>query len=366
MANRPLRFTCGGLHIVGHPEGELCTDGQGPTSPTRCREQRIHTGSSAPRAGKQDARRDRGARPRSATATPAGAHQRRASSGLRPAVFRPRAETNLGHERVRTTVARRKEISSSRHQPGRRVTVTLDASMGFVAGVAHAARAPVSDPEPGGPAPPRTVRGLSADRASRIGAAIRRDHGRGNAAGRIKGRDRHLVHRPCGRSALADERLWRRSGGVDRESGCVARAAVSPARSRQRLPRPPAGRRPRYGPAPAAIDQHDTDRFASRFRPERRARCCRWLPGGPLAATGPAPVSRARHSAAAHRPRPPPHEHAGSGPTAEGGRPQVRTTDPSTWIGPGTTMLDRSAHRHRAPSRCNPERDRVSTGNPDG
>ena len=54
----------------------------------------------------------------------------------------------------------------------------------------------------------------------------------------------------------------------------------------------------------------------------------------------PAPVSRTGHSAAAHRPRPPAHEHVESGPAGVGGRSQVLTRDPSMWTGPGTTMLD--------------------------
>ena len=171
--------------------------------------------------------------------------------------------------------------------------------------------------------------------------AIRRDHGRGNAAGRVEeeidSRTARATRPPAPRIRFRDQHPRYGAKGVRPPTPTGHRAGAR----EHRLPRPAAGRRPRYGSAPAAIDHHDTNRLASRFRPERRARCCRWLPGGPLAATGSAPVSRARHSAAAHRPRPPPHEHAGSGPAAEGGRPQVRTTDPSTWIGPGTTMLDR-------------------------
>ena len=286
---------------------------------------------------------------------------------FRPAVVRPRAETNQEHERVRTQrlpVGRRSQVldinlvGASPSPSTRR----WGSSPGWPT---HAARTPVSDPEPGGPAPPRTVRGLSADRASRIGAAIRRDHGRGNAAGRIKeeidSRTARATRPPAPRIHFRDQHPRYGAKGARPPTPTGHRAGAR----EQCLPTPAAGRRPRYRPAPAANDQHDTNRFAGRLRPEHRARCCRRLRSGPLAATGPTLVSRAHHSAVAQRTRPPPHEHAGSGPAAEGGRPQVRTTDPSTWIGSGTTMLDRSAHRHRAPSRCNPER-RVSTGNPDG
>ena len=103
----------------------------------------------------------------------------------------------------------------------------------------HAARAPVSDPEPGGPAPPRTVRGLSADRASRIGAAIRRDHGRGNAAGRIKGRDRQpdragdtaaRATHPLSRSTPPPLRRQRRSSAnADRPQGRCTRTTLAEA-----------------------------------------------------------------------------------------------------------------------------------------
>lgn len=112
-------------------------------------------------------------------------------------------------------------------------------------------------------------------------------------------------------------------------------------------------------------DEANMARIVSRDASTRTPGAMVPLVAGPLAATGPALVSRARYSAAAHGPRPPLHEHAGSGPAQVGGQPQVLAANPSTWARPGTRCSTGSAHRHRAPRRT-PERDRARPEIPDG
>ena len=190
-----------------------------------------------------------------------------------------------------------------RHRPGPLGHRHFDTSTVFADGAAPTRREPLFQPEPG---VRRQQERFAASRPTaprRLGAAIRRDHGRENADGRMEKKQTAGRRARCSRPRYASASRSTPPATAPQAHVRQRRPGHKAGARERRVPKPAAGRTPRHRPEPRRpSDHHETKPFANRLH---RARCfprSRRLPSRPLATIAPTLGS---NTSLSRRPSPP-------------------------------------------------------------